>query len=111
MGDGSPTREFLHVKDAARAIVLATEKYNKPDPVNIGTGQEISIKYLANLIANIIKFEGEIEWDISKPNGQPRRCLDTSKALEAFGYKSKIPFDKGLTETIDWYVKENNIKI
>ncbi|MBC7232569.1 MAG: GDP-L-fucose synthase [Chloroflexi bacterium] len=102
-GDGSPTREFLYVEDCAEAIVLATEYYNKPDPVNIGAGFEISIKDLAELIAKLTGFSGEIIWDTSKPNGQPRRCLNTERAEREFGFKAKVGFEEGLHRTIEWY--------
>lgn len=102
-GDGSPTREFLYVEDCAEAIVLATERYSKPDPVNIGAGFEISIKDLAELIAQLTGFSGEIIWDTSKPNGQPRRCLDTTRAEQEFGFKAKVGFEEGLRRTIEWY--------
>jgi len=102
-GDGSPTREFLYVEDCAEAIVLATERYNKSDPVNIGAGFEISIKDLVNLIARLTHYDGEIIWDTSKPGGQPRRNLDTTRAFKEFGWKAKTSFEEGLTRTIDWY--------
>jgi GDP-L-fucose synthase len=112
-GDGSPTREFIYVKDAAKGILLATEKYNKPGPVNIGagfstqggpvSGGEITIKNLAEKIARLTNYKGRIEWDVSKPNGQPRRSLDTSKAFKEFGFKAETNFDKGLSKTIEWY--------
>ncbi|MBU0979724.1 MAG: GDP-L-fucose synthase [Nanoarchaeota archaeon] len=105
-GDGSPTREFLHADDCARAIMLAAERYNSHEPINLGTGEEISIKALVELIAKHAGYEGKIEWDTSKPNGQPRRCLDTSKAKQHFGFEAKIPFEQGLKDTIDWY-REN----
>ena len=108
-GDGSPTREFLYVKDAAQGILLATQKYNETDPVNLGSGQEISIKDLVNLIVKLTGFEGKIIWDKTKPNGQPRRCLDTSKAYEKFAFKAKKNFEEGLKATIDWYIKNNAI--
>jgi GDP-L-fucose synthase len=104
-GTGKASREFLYVKDCARAIVLATERYNKPDPVNVGAGFEITIKDLAYKIKNLIGFEGKIKWDTSKPDGQPRRCLDTSKAEKEFGFKSEISFDIGLKKAIEWYIK------
>src|SRR3990167_4695047 len=104
-GTGSPTREFLYVEDAAEGIVLATEKYNKPDPVNLGSGFEISIKDLVGLIARLTGFGGKIIWDVSKPDGQPRRKLDTSKAEKEFGFKAKTPFEEGLQKAIDWYIK------
>jgi GDP-L-fucose synthase len=103
-GTGKPTREFLYVEDCAEAILLAAEKYNKPDPVNIGAGFEISIKDLVGLIAKLTGFKGEIVWDTSKPDGQPRRMLDTSKAEKEFGFKAKTPFEEGLKKTIDWYL-------
>ncbi len=102
-GTGSPTREFLYVEDAAEAIVLATEKYNKAEPVNIGAGFEISIKELVRLIARIIGFKGKIVWDKTKPDGQSRRCLDTSRARKEFGFKAKTQFEEGLRRTIEWY--------
>jgi GDP-L-fucose synthase len=102
-GTGKASREFLYVVDAARGIILATEKYNKPEPVNIGAGFEIKIKDLVKLIAEIAGFEGEIKWDTSKPDGQPRRCLDVSKAKEEFGFEAKTDFRDGLRKTIDWY--------
>ncbi len=105
-GDGTPTREFLYVEDCAEAIALATEKYNKPDPVNIGTGKEISIKDLTEQIAELTGFRGNIVWDTSKPNGQPRRCLDTSRAKELFGFVAKTQFRVGLQKTIEWYASE-----
>ncbi|MCB9099338.1 MAG: GDP-L-fucose synthase [Anaerolineales bacterium] len=103
-GSGSPSREFLYVADAARAIVMATEKYNKPDPVNIGAGMEITIKDLLQLIAELCGFQGEIVWDTSKPDGQPRRSLDTSFAQQEFGFKALTDFREGLRRTIDWYI-------
>jgi len=102
-GNGKATREFLYVEDCAEAIVLAAEKYNKPFPVNIGAGFEISIKDLIDLIAELSGFKGKIVWDTSKPNGQPRRCLDTSKAEKEFGFKTKTRFEEGLKKTIEWY--------
>ncbi len=102
-GSGKPTREFLYVDDAARAIILAAEKYNKSDPVNIGSGVEISIKDLARLIARLTGFKGKILWDRSKPDGQPRRRLDVSLAQEEFGFRAKTNFAEGLKKTIRWY--------
>lgn len=102
-GDGSPTREFLHVEDAANGIVLATERYDDPEPVNLGSGQEIPIRDLVQLIARLTGFTGRIEWDTSKPNGQPRRCLDTRRAAERFGFTARKDFETGLRETIAWY--------
>ncbi len=104
-GTGKPTREFLYVEDAAEGILLATEKYNKSEPVNLGAGFEISIKDLVELIAKLTYFKGKIIWDTSKPDGQPRRCLDTSKAEKEFGFTTKIPFEEGLKKTIEWYKK------
>jgi len=102
-GDGSPTREFLYMDDAAEAIVLAAEHYNKPDPVNIGSGWEISIKTLAETIARHVGFEGQIRWDTTKPNGQPRRKLDVSRAEAEFGFRARIDFEEGLRRTVEWY--------
>jgi GDP-L-fucose synthase len=102
-GDGSPTREFFYAGDAARGIVLAAERYSGSEPVNLGSGMEISIKDLANLIAELTGFSGEIVWDTSKPNGQPRRALDTTRAREYFGFDAQMPFREGLKNTIDWY--------
>jgi len=105
-GSGKATREFLYVEDAAEGIILATEKYNKSDPVNLGAGFEISIKDLARLIKNLCDFKGKIVWDTSKPDGQPRRCLDTSRAFKEFSFKAKTGFEEGLKITISWY-KQN----
>jgi len=105
-GTGKATREFLYVGDCAQAIVLATEKYNKPDPVNIGSGMEISIKDLAELICELVGFKGKIVWDKTKPDGQPRRCLDTSRAFKEFGFRAKTDFREGLKKTIEWYLEE-----
>lgn len=102
-GDGSPTREFLYVEDAAEGILLATERYNGPDPVNLGSGFEISIRDLAELIRRLTGFEGKLVWDTSKPNGQPRRALDTSRAERYFGFRAKTNFEEGLRRTIEWY--------
>lgn len=102
-GDGTPTREFLFVEDCAEAIVLATERYDRPEPVNIGAGREISIKDLVGLIARLTGFRGRITWDTSKPNGQPRRCLDTSRAAQEFGFRATTGFEEGLRRTIEWY--------
>jgi len=104
-GTGKPTREFLYVEDAAEGILLATEKYNKSEPVNLGAGFEISIKDLVKLIAKLTDFKGQIIWDASKPDGQPRRRLDTSKAEKEFGFNAKMPFKEGLKRTIEWYEK------
>jgi len=105
-GTGKPTREFIYVEDAAEAIVLATEKYNKSAPVNVGSGFEISIKDLVDLIAEAVGFKGKITWDKSKPDGQPRRRLDTSRADQEFGFRARTPFKEGLEKTIDWYLKQ-----
>jgi GDP-L-fucose synthase len=102
-GDGSPTREFLYVEDAAEGIVLAGERYDDEQPVNLGSGQEISIRALAELVAELTGFEGEIVWDDSKPNGQPRRQLDVSKAEERFGFRARTPLREGLERTVAWY--------
>ena len=104
-GDGSATREFLYVEDCAEGILLATEKYNKPNPINLGAGFEISIKNLVELIAELTGFEGNITWDTTKPNGQPRRCLDVSRAKAEFGFEAKTNFREGLKKTIEWYLK------
>jgi GDP-L-fucose synthase len=104
-GDGSPTREFLYVEDCAEALVLAAERYNGPDPINLGTGHEISIGDLATLVAEISGYDGQIVWDTSKPSGQPRRCLDVSRAEELFGFRAGTPFREGLAQTVSWYLK------
>jgi GDP-L-fucose synthase len=105
-GNGSPTREFLFAGDAADGILTAAEFYNGSEPVNLGSGQEISIKELAELIAHLTGYEGRLVWDTSKPNGQPRRALDTSRAAEYFGWRAHTPFAEGLRQTIEWY-KQN----
>src|SRR5574340_204 len=102
-GDGSPTREFLYVEDAAEGILLATELYNGADPVNLGSGYEISIKDLAELIQRLTGYHGSLVWNTGKPNGQPRRSLDTSRAEKYFGFKAAVSFEEGLQRTIDWY--------
>jgi GDP-L-fucose synthase len=107
-GTGKPTRGFLYVEDAAEGILLAAEKYNKSDPVNLGTDLEMSIKDLAELIAKLIEFKGKIRWDTSKPDGQPRRRLDTTRAEREFGFKVKMDFEEGLKRTIEWYKKYIN---
>lgn len=104
-GDGSPSREFLYVDDAARGIVMATQFYNESDPVNLGTNYEITIRDLVELICELMDFQGEIAWETDKPNGQPRRCLDTERAKEAFGFTANVEFRQGLKNTIDWYRK------
>lgn len=102
-GDGTPTREFLYVEDGAEGVVLAAERYNGAEPVNLGSGEEISIRALASVIARAVGFEGRIRFDASKPNGQPRRSLDTSKAAEWFGFRASTPFQRGITQTVAWY--------
>ena len=102
-GDGSPTREFLYSSDAARGIVIATQKYDRPEPVNLGTNYEISIKDLVELICELMEFEGEIIWETDKPNGQPRRCLDTTRAKQEFDFIAQMDLRQGLQNTISWY--------
>lgn len=105
-GDGSPTREFLYVEDAAEGILAATERYNGAEPVNLGSGYEISIKDLAELIVRLTGFQGRLVWDTSKPNGQPRRGLDVSRAKAYFGWEAQTPFEEGLRRTIEWYQQQ-----
>jgi GDP-L-fucose synthase len=102
-GDGSASREFLHARDAAEGIVAGSERYEKSDPVNLGAGFEIRIRDLVPLVARLCRFQGDIVWDTTKPNGQPRRMLDTSRALAEFGWKARIGFEEGLAETVKWY--------
>ena len=102
-GTGNASREFLYVEDCAEGILLATERYNKPEPVNLGVGREIKIKELVELIAELSGFKGRIAWDTTKPDGQPRRCLDTTRAEKEFGFQAKTDFKEGLKKTIDWY--------
>ncbi len=109
-GDGSPTREFLYVEDAAEGILLASEKYNDSEPVNLGAGSEISIKDLVEMIAKKTGFTGKLVWDTTKPNGQPRRKLDTVRAFERFGFKAQISFEEGMDRTIKWF-RENRTRI
>jgi GDP-L-fucose synthase len=109
-GDGSPTREFLYVEDAAEGILLAAERYNGGEPVNLGSGSEIRIKDLVELIARLTGFEGRLVWDTTKPNGQPRRALDTTRAEKYFGFRAKMPFEEGLRRTIEWYRGVRGIK-
>ncbi|HET6821308.1 MAG TPA: GDP-L-fucose synthase [Anaerolineales bacterium] len=109
-GDGSPTREFLYVEDAADGIVTAAEKYNGDEPVNLGSGYEISIKDLAEMIVRMTGFEGKLVWQTDKPNGQPRRGLDVTRAREYFGWSARVPFEEGMRRTIEWF-KENREKI
>src|SRR5216117_1713644 len=106
-GDGSPTREFLYVEDAAEGICLAAERYDSSEPVNLGSGMEISIKDLVHTIKRMTGFTGEIIWDTTKPNGQPRRSLDTSRAEKHFGFRAKTSFEEGLHRTIEWYKDQN----
>lgn len=102
-GDGSPSREFLYVDDAARAILLAAERYDDGDPVNVGAGFEITIRELAEKIAELTGFDGELTWDVSKPGGQPRRALNTDRAREGFGFEAAVGFDDGLVRTLEWF--------
>jgi GDP-L-fucose synthase len=102
-GDGSPTREFLYVEDCAEALVLAGERYDDPEPVNLGSGEEIAIRDLAELVADVTGFDGEIVWDTTKPNGQPRRRLDVTRAERFFGFRARTPFREGLERTVAWY--------
>jgi GDP-L-fucose synthase len=102
-GTGKASREFIYAEDAAEGIILATEKYNEPDPVNIGAGFEITIKELVEKIVKLTGFQGKLIWDNSKPDGQPRRCLDTNRAYEKFGFRAKTNFEEGLKKTIEWY--------
>jgi GDP-L-fucose synthase len=108
-GDGTPTREFLYVEDAATGILLAAERYNDNEPVNLGSGMEISIRELAEIIARHTGFEGEFIWDTSKPNGQPRRALDVKRAEKLFGFRAQMTFEEGLRRTIAWY-RDNRLK-
>jgi GDP-L-fucose synthase len=102
-GDGSPTREFLYAEDAAEGIVLAAERYNGDQPVNLGTGKEVAIRDLAKLVAEEVNFDGEIVWDTTKPNGQPRRCLDVNRAKELFGFQAQTTLDRGIAKTVMWF--------
>ncbi|MEG3861148.1 GDP-L-fucose synthase family protein [Microcoleus sp. herbarium12] len=104
-GDGSPSREFLYSTDAARGIVMAAQSYNESDPVNLGTNSEVKIRQLVETICELMGYEGEIVWETDKPNGQPRRCLDTERAKERFGFVAEVEFKEGLRNTIDWYRK------
>jgi GDP-L-fucose synthase len=105
-GTGKVSREFLYAEDCAEGILLAAERYDGPDPVNLGTGMEITIFDLAHLIQKIVGYQGDLKWDTSKPDGQPRRQLDTQRAKKYFGFEAKIPFEEGLKKTLDWYLKE-----
>lgn len=109
-GDGSATREFLYVDDCAEAIVLASERYNDAEPVNVGAGFEISIRDLTEKIADLVGFRGQIVWDTSQPNGQPRRCLDTTRAEERFGFKARVSLEEGLRRTVEWYTTSPAIR-
>jgi GDP-L-fucose synthase len=102
-GDGSPTREFLYVEDAAQGVLLAAESYKAPEPVNLGSGMEISVRDLARLIARLTRFGGQLAWDPARPNGQPRRCVDVSRAEHLFGFRAKTPFEEGLRRTVAWW--------
>jgi GDP-L-fucose synthase len=106
-GTGAASREFLYVNDAARGIILAAEQYDKPDPVNLGSGREITIRDLVVLISELTGYHGEIHWDTTKPDGQPRRCLDVSRAKKEFGFEATMPFREGLKRTIEWYMRHN----
>lgn len=108
-GTGKVSREFFYVEDCARALVLATERYDDPEPINLGAGVEITISDLVEKIRSMVGFEGEVVWDTSKPDGQPRRCLDTSKAAEFFGFRARTPLDEGLRKTIDWYRRQTEM--
>ena len=109
-GDGSPTREFLFVADAAEGILLAAERYDRSDPVNLGSAFEISIKDLVQLIARLTGFQGRIAWDTTQPNGQPRRKLDTNRARSLFGFASSTTFEDGLRQTVEWYETERRVR-
>lgn len=106
-GTGKATREFLYVEDCAKGVVMATEKYDKPDPVNLGAGQEITIKELIKIIVRLMDFKGKVIWDKSKPDGQPRRMVNATLAYKEFGFKAKTDFEKGLTQTINWYLENH----
>jgi len=108
-GDGTPTREFIYSEDVARGIVMATQLYNAPGPINLGTGQEISIRWLTELICELMDFKGKIVWETNKPNGQPRRCLDIEQAQQAFGFKAYMDFKQGLRNTISWYLQHATV--
>lgn len=103
-GTGNASREFLYVEDAARGIIMGTEKYEKPEPVNLGTGREIKIKDLVKLIADLTGYKGDLKWDTSKPDGQPRRCLDVSRAKKELGFEAEFDLKQGIRKTVDWYI-------
>jgi GDP-L-fucose synthase len=105
-GTGKATREFLYVDDAAEGVVLATERYGKPEPVNLGAGFEISIEELVTEITRLVGFRGRVVWDGTRPDGQPRRCLDTSRAAREFGFRARKPFPDGLARTVRWYLEQ-----
>jgi len=109
-GTGKPTREFLYVEDGAEGIILATEKYDKSEPVNLGSGMELSIKDLVEMICKLMNFKGEVRWNSSKPDGQPRRRLDTSRAEKEFGFAAKTDFKIGLQKTVQWWQEEGYIR-
>jgi GDP-L-fucose synthase len=109
-GDGSPTREFLYVGDAARAFALALERYDGEEPVNLGSGDELSIRDLAALVAELSGYSGAVEWDVTRPNGQPRRGLSTSRAREMFGFEAAVPLREGLAATIEWYEANRSVQ-
>jgi GDP-L-fucose synthase len=108
-GDGTPTREFLYVEEAAEGILLATEKYDSPEPVNLGCGQEIAIAELAELIASLVGYSGKLCWDAGRPNGQPRRCVDVTRARHQFGFQAKMPLREGLERTLAWYLAARKV--
>jgi GDP-L-fucose synthase len=108
-GTGKASREFIYVEDAARAISLATEKYNSKNPVNIGSGKEVTIKELVSLIGDEVGYKGKIKWNTKKPDGQPRRCLNTDKAKESFGFEAQMPIEEGIKKTVEWYIKYKKV--
>ncbi len=108
-GDGTPTREFLYVEDAAEGLIRAAEHYNDPDPVNLGSGREVSIRELVHLVSDATGYQGRITWNTSKPNGQPRRLLDTTRAAERFGFQAAMPLEEGLRRTTDWWLAESGL--
>jgi len=110
-GTGNATREFLHAADCAEGIVRAAELYDRPDPVNLGSGSEISIRELVALVARLTGFEGDVVWDASQPDGQPRRRLDTSRAAQAFGFRARIGLDEGLRQSVEFFLKQEQIPL